>query len=110
MRWLPLHHHYFVAEAVAIQSVLLHLGMYAVAGLGLWLWDRGRREVATPDRPAMLIRAGMSAAALAVILEAGKLFLVGLRPDTTVPFLAALSAAGAYAALWWGLEGVQRRA
>jgi hypothetical protein len=109
MRWLPLYHHYFVAEAVAIQSVLLHLGMYAVAGAGLWFWDRDRLQVTISGRPAMLMRAGVIAAALAVILEAGKLFLVGLRPDTTAPFLAALSAAGAYAALWWGLDGVRWR-
>lgn len=109
MRWLPLYHHYFVAEAVAIQNVLLHLGMYAVAGAGLWFWDRDGLEVAISGRPAMLMRAGVIAAALAVILEVGKLFLVGLRPDTTVPLLAALSAAGAYGALWWGLDGVRWR-
>jgi hypothetical protein len=98
MRWLPLYYHYFVPESAAIQSVLMHLAMYAFVGLGFWLWDlRARRG---PFRVRGLWAAA-AAAGLAVLLEASKLFLEGLRPDSAAPILAALVSGAVYTGLWW---------
>lgn len=98
MRWLPFYYHYFVPESAAIQSVLMHLGMYAFLGLGLWLWDL--RAHGGP-RVRRGLQAAGGAALLAVILEASKLFMAGLRPDTAAPILAGLAAGTLYAGLWW---------
>ncbi|OOG22002.1 hypothetical protein B1C78_15675 [Thioalkalivibrio denitrificans] len=98
MRWLPLYYHYFVAEATAIQSVLMHLALYAFVGLGFWLWDLRGRGGPQGHRG---MPAALAAALIALLLELSKLFLVGVRPDTSAPILAALSAGMVYAGLWW---------
>lgn len=102
MRWLPLYYHYFVAEAVAIQSVLLGMGMYVFVGLGFWLWDNRHPSGAMPGRA---VTAAACAAVLSSGVEAVRLWLAALRPDTAAPILAALAASGTYLALWWVLDG-----
>jgi glycopeptide antibiotics resistance protein len=98
MRWLPFYYHYFVAEATAIQSVFMHLAMYAFVGLGVWLWDlRGRGG----PRVGRGYQAAAAAALFALVLEALKLSLEGVRPDTSAPILAGLVAGSVYAGLWW---------
>ncbi|HSP00353.1 MAG TPA: VanZ family protein, partial [Thioalkalivibrio sp.] len=98
LRWLPFYHHYFVPEAQAIQSVLMHMGLYAFMGLGLWLWD-----LRAWGGPRAVRAAWVAAAAVlvAVLVEGSKLWIMGLRPDISTALLAALSAGGVYVALWW---------
>jgi len=98
LRWLPFYYHYFVPEALAIQSVLMHVGMYAFMGLGLWLWDLRARGGPRAVRAAWVAAA---AVLLAVLVEGSKLWIAGLRPDTSTALLAALAAGGVYAAMWW---------
>lgn len=98
LHWLPFYYHYFVPEATAIQSVLLHLGMYSFVGLGGWLWDW--RTPGGPQARRSVRFVGI-AAGVALVFEVSKLFLAGLRPDTAAPLLAGLSAGGGYLALWW---------
>lgn len=106
MRWLPLYYHYFIAEGQAIRSVFMNLGLYAFLGMGFWLWDLRSPAGIVAHRA---IGPGMSAFGLASLLEACKLFLVGLRPDTAAPILGAVSAAGVYLILWWMLDGLRWR-
>ena len=98
LRWMPFYYYYFVPEATAIQSVFLHLGMYSFIGLGGWLWDWRTRAGPQARRSVRFV--GI-AAGVALLLEASKLLLAGLRPDTSAPLLAGLSAGGVYLALWW---------
>ncbi|TVR57198.1 MAG: VanZ family protein [Candidatus Competibacteraceae bacterium] len=87
LRLLPFYYHYFVPEAVAIRSVLLNLMLYAPLGGLLWLWcgdDRG-----SGARPVAVALLGALAA---LVVEAGKLFVDGLRPDPTSVWLGATAA------------------
>jgi len=103
LRWLPLHRHYFVPEASAIRSLSLHLGIYAGVGLWLWLWDLRGRDGPSSGR-AWYAAAG--AALPALLLESGKLFLLGPPPDTAAPLLAALGA-GVFYLLLCRIRGVE---
>ena len=88
LRFLPFYYHYHVSEAVAIFSVLSHLWMYAPVGVLLWLgtfdpsWQRSRVGLAA-----------LLALVLSVVLEGGKLFMVGLRPDPSTVWIAMFAAA-----------------
>ncbi|WP_082829818.1 VanZ family protein [Ectothiorhodospira sp. BSL-9] len=107
VRFLPFWYHYMVPEAVAIGSLLLHVVMYVPVGIGVWLWRWGPGGI-TPRRGLWL--AVLLAFMLALVMETGKLYMAGLRPDPTSVWIAA--AAGwlgwqACAAAWWGLRGVR---
>lgn len=105
LRLLPGYYHYHVSEAAALSSVFLHLALYAPLGVGAWLWAWGSGRIP---------RAGVMwtvfwAFGLAMLLEAGKLFLDELRPDPAGPFIAAIAAGLAWAICAW-LWGVVERA
>lgn len=87
VRFLPFYYHYFTTETQAIHSLLIHTGAYAPVGLMVWLFTNGR-----PGRGALWISA-LAAFALALGMEALKLFLQGRRPDPTDALIAAAAAA-----------------
>ncbi len=93
LRWLPFYYHYFVAEAVAIRSVLLTLMLYAPLGGILWLWA-GNRTI----RPLSAVALG---AVFALTIEAVKLFIDGQRPDLTSVWLGGLAAWAAWRVCTW---------
>ena len=88
VNWLPFYYHYFVAETVALVSALVIAAAYAPIGVGCWLWRYARAGSAATG--AMTMPAGI-AAALAVVMEAGKLF-VPKHPDPTNVVIAAVGA------------------
>ena len=94
VRWLPFYHHYSVAEAKAILSVMTHLLMFAPVGLAVWLWSLG--SPGGPRQQHGWVALGL-ALLLAVLIESAKLFVAGARADVTNPLLAATGAWGC----WW---------
>lgn len=85
LRWLPFYYHYYTSEAVALYSLGSVALMYAPLAVLGWA-----RRVALP---AVLT----GVLAVVTVIEAGKLFLPGQRPDPT-NLLIALAAAAAV--LW----------
>ncbi len=89
LRFLPFYYHNFVGQTEAASSVVLTVALYIPVGVAVWCL-----------RPRFTGRywlgAGALAAGWALILEAGKLFAVGLRPDTTAVLIASCAGALAY--------------
>ncbi|MBI3155038.1 MAG: VanZ family protein [Burkholderiales bacterium] len=81
LRWQPFYYHYYTSEAQALLS-LTGVAL-AYAPIGLWAWARRRPAAA----------AALAAALACAVVEGGKLFLVGLRPDPTNLGIAAAAAA-----------------
>ncbi len=81
LRWQPFYYHYFTSEAVALMS--LTSVAFSYAPVGLWAWARRTSP----------FTAALVALVLCTVIEAGKLFLEGLRPDPTNLGIAALTAA-----------------
>ncbi len=94
---LPFYYHYYVAEATALFSVMAHFWMYAPMGVFAFLWWHGGWP---RGRPAGMGAVVLAAVSLALLLEGGKLFMAGLRPDPTTPWIA-----GVAAWLGWTLSG-----
>ncbi|MFW2133382.1 VanZ family protein [Ectothiorhodospira haloalkaliphila] len=111
LRFLPFWYHYTVPEAVALGSLIFHVMMYLPVGIGVWLWRWGARGI-TPRR-GLWLAIGV-AFLLALVMEAGKLFMAGLRPDPTSVWIAAAAAWLGWQAcgvVWWGLRGpIERNA
>jgi len=80
VRFVPFYYHYYTTEAIALASLLSVALLYAPAGLLAWArgWRRGRAALAT--------------AALAAVVEAGKLLHAEIHPDPSNVFIAAASA------------------
>jgi VanZ family protein len=91
IRFLPLYYHYYTTEAVALASLTAVALMYAPAGA--WLWVRGQASVGG---------AAALGAAVAGVVETGKLFFQAARPDPTNVLVAAAAAALAL----WALQRV----
>ncbi|MBK1674849.1 hypothetical protein CKO35_16455 [Ectothiorhodospira shaposhnikovii] len=107
VRFMPFWYHYNVSEAVAIGSVIFHVLMYFPMGIGVWLWCWGPRGI-TPHEGVLV--AVILALILAVVMESGKLFMAGLRPDPTSLWIAAAAAWAGWqvcGAVWWGLRGIR---
>jgi VanZ family protein len=86
----PFYYHYFTSETAAMWSLLANAAAYAPVGIALWLL-RPRAK-----------RAGFAAAiaaAIALAVEAMKLFVAAAKPDPTNVLIAAASAALVHAAL-----------
>lgn len=84
-RFLPFYYHYYTSETEAMWSLLANAGAYAVVGVAAWLWRPERRGGWKP---------GLIAAAVALAVEALKLFLPGKKPDPTNVLIACVAA-------WW---------
>lgn len=80
INWLPFYYHYYSTESVALTSLLSISLMYTPVGFGLWLW---RSSANTNSGSSRKLTAGLFAAGLSLIMEAGKLFFVGKHPDPT---------------------------
>lgn len=94
VRFLPFYYHYFTSEGAAVQSAVPVVLLFAPWGLLAWAWRRS---------PWL---AGLGTGVVAMVMEAGRLFLPAVRPDPS----NALIAAAAAAAVTWGLQQVGRGA
>lgn len=105
VRFLPFYYHYFTTETHAVRSFVACAAMYLTVGLGAWTWSAGGSPGVIRGSPWV---AATLAAALAFILEAGKLFVPEHRPDPTNVLIAGFTAYSAYAlataALRWAGE------
>jgi VanZ family protein len=99
VRWLPFYYHYFTSEAAAVGSTLAHIALYAPFGVVAWAWGRsgGLGGVSRLGPGA----AALGAAAVALIIEGGKLFFPPEHPDPTNLLIAAFGAAAAFALARW---------
>jgi VanZ family protein len=82
IRFVPFYYHYYTSEAVALVSVISVCLMYAPIGLLAWAVR------ASPGTAA--VAAGLAAC----VVEVGKLFIDGARPDPTDLLIASLSSWG----------------
>ena len=94
--WVPFYYHYWTSETMAMASLLAQLGLYAPVGVAFWA-----RALAWPGRSASAFAPAATAVVLAVIIEIGKLFAPGARPDPTNIIIAPMGAWLAYAVAIW---------
>ncbi len=95
LRWLPFYYHYYTTEALALYSLGSVALMYAPLAVIGWAQRLGRPMVLT------------GVLAVVTVIEAGKLFLPGQKPDPTNLIIAVAAAAGV---LWLaGLAGLAAR-
>lgn len=80
LRFLPFYYHYYTSEAKALMSLGSVMLMYVPVGVLFWA---GGHSAA---------RAALVAAAAAVVMESGKLFIADTHPDPTNVILAAVAA------------------
>ncbi|WP_020146104.1 VanZ family protein [Thioalkalivibrio sp. ALJ15] len=91
----PFYYHYFVGETVALRSAALHVAMYLPLGALIWL-----AQIRRPLHPRQLQwLAALGGLLAALLMEGGKLLVVGLRPDPASLVLATLAAWGMATAL-----------
>lgn len=79
LHFLPFYYHYFTTEAAALTSLGSVVVIYAPLAILAWA------NMASAGAAATL------AATVALVMEAGKLFLVGIHPDPTNVLLAGVS-------------------
>lgn len=79
-RYLPFYYHYFSTETQAVASLLAQSAIYLPLGVGFWLWHASG---ATPLRRPPVFGLLLSSAAIACVIEAGKLFIPRTHPDPT---------------------------
>lgn len=79
-RYLPFYYHYFTSETQAVTSLLAQSAIYLPLGIGFWLWHASG---ATPLRRPPLFGLLLTTAAIAIVIEAGKLFIARAHPDPT---------------------------
>jgi VanZ family protein len=77
LHFMPLYYHYYTTEAVALSSLTTVALMYLPLGVLAWA------------RHAGVWPAALLAGCLALLIESGKLFLVGTHPDPTNVLIAA---------------------
>lgn len=94
--FLPFYYHYFTTETVAVTSVVAQLALYLPVGLAVWV----RAEAVSVHR-ASARAAPLLAIGLALVVEAGKLFVPGQRPDPSNLLIAPVGAALGYLSLLW---------
>ncbi len=94
--WVPFYYHYWTSEPIAMASLLSQLAMYAPIGLAAW-----SNAAAFPRRRSSPWLPGLWAIALAIVVEGGKLFAPGARPDPSNLFIAPVGAWLVYWAANW---------
>jgi hypothetical protein len=87
IHFTPLYYHYYTSEATALVSLLAVLSSYAPVGLLGWGWHLGAGTSA------------LLAAALALLIEAGRLMVAETKPDPSNLLIAAAAAGLAHALL-----------
>lgn len=88
-QFIPFYYHYYTSEPVAVSSLLMNLVLYAPVGLALWAWSVYR---VGSGQVFSSYAAALWGGSIAVIPEAGKLFLEGKHPDPTNLLIAAVAA------------------
>jgi VanZ family protein/O-antigen ligase len=96
VRFIPFYYHYYTSEAVAVVSLVFQFGLYAPIGVGVWLWSQGSTRQGQGTWLSVLL--GVLAA---LLIEAGKLFVVSEHSDPTNVLIAAAAAGGCHALLAW---------
>ena len=104
-RLLPFYYHYHIAEVAALRSMLFHVLMYAPVGFFAWILALRARW----SRSEIVAVATLAAVGLAFLIEFGKLFTAGWRPDSSTLVLAAIAAAGTVTLLDWLAFALTRR-
>ncbi len=92
---LPLWYFYISSKAHALQSVIVHVAMYAPIGVMVWLRRGGT--------PRTAVGAGVMGFLLALAIEAARALKPGLQPDINAPVIGMIAAAAAnrlMAVLW----------
>lgn len=89
IRFVPFYYHYYTSEAVALQSLLSAALLYAPMGVLGWALGQRASQVAA------------WAGGWALLMELGKLFPAGARPDPTNVGIAAAAAALTLLGLRW---------
>ncbi len=95
--WVPFYYHYWTTEPVAMASLLSQLALYMPVGLAFWA-----NAASFAGRRASSWAPAAAAVLVALLMESGKLFAVGSRPDPTNVIIAPAGAMLAYwAAIWF---------
>ena len=94
---LPFYYQYFSTETHAVASLLAQSTMYAPIGIVFWARDVAKSR----PNSGRLGLVGLSAAALALAIELGKLFVPPQHPDFTNLLIAASGAIFAYWLTRW---------
>ena len=97
MKLMPFYHHYFTSEPEAMASLLAQATMYGPVGVALWARYASRVRHQGPR----FLLAALTAAALALPIELGKLMVPSQHPDFTNLLVAAGGAAFAYWLFRW---------
>jgi VanZ family protein len=94
--FMPFYYHYYTSESAAMTSLIGVASMFVPIGILFWIWRvvRIREFVA---RGA--VQVGLLSTLLAALLETGKLFFRGARPDPTNVIIASAAAAVAFVAV-----------
>jgi VanZ family protein len=94
--FMPFYYHYYTSESAAMTSLLGIVAMFFPVGAMFWIWRITRiREFAARGA----IQVGFLSALIATILEIGKLFLGGARPDPTNVIIASSAAIAGFVVL-----------
>jgi VanZ family protein len=80
IRFMPFYYHYYTSESAAMSSLFAVGIMFVPIGVQYWIW-RVTQLREFMSRGAITV-SGLGAA-IATVLEFGKLFLAGARPDPT---------------------------
>ena len=104
--WIPFYYHYFTTEQAALRSLLFYTALYLPIGLAYWAWTIRRSSTYSNGTAFIPV---IIATPIALVLEAGKLFVPGKHADPTDVLIAAFAAGGAYLCATqlqkWSLQG-----
>lgn len=95
LSFIPFYYHYFTTEVMAMQSLLLVAASYVPIGAGVWVYQ------GMPWRPRGRVILIFAVFFISLVVESGKLFFAGARPDTTNCLIAAVSAGLFYSLCCW---------
>lgn len=99
LHFTPFYYHYFSSEAAAVSSLIVHFAMYMPVGLLRWFWCRAWWRQGASRRELWTV--ALLGVNLAIVMEAGKLFVAGKHPDPTDVLIAGAAAVAAYSGLFW---------
>ncbi len=111
VRVMPFYYHYYSTEPEAMASLLANMAMYMPIGLVVWarqVVKEGRvlrsRPRAPDHRQGAIRVTALSAVALSIVIELGKVLAPSKHPDLTNLLIAAVAAMLTYSFMRW-LEG-----